>query len=131
MFNTPPTFAIYICGMVFEWVKTMGGIEGLQKLNEEKAGLIYDFLDNSKIFKGTVRKKDRSLMNIPFITGDAELDAQFIKSAAEKGIVNIKGHRSVGGMRASIYNAMPVEGVRALVDHMKRFETDKKAAGGF
>lgn len=131
MFNTPPTFAIYICGMVFEWVKSMGGVEGIQKLNEEKAGLLYDFLDNSKMFKGTVRKKDRSLMNIPFVTGDADLDAQFIKGAAEKGIVNIKGHRSVGGMRASIYNAMPIEGVRALVAHMKQFEVDKKASGGF
>ncbi len=125
MFNTPPTFPIYVCGLVFDWIKSMGAVPGIQKMNEEKAGLLYDFLDESKIFTGTVRKQDRSLMNIPFVTGDEDVDAQFIKEAGKKGLVNIKGHRSVGGMRASIYNAMPIEGVRTLVDFMKEFEAGR------
>ncbi|MCD6323082.1 MAG: 3-phosphoserine/phosphohydroxythreonine transaminase [Clostridiales bacterium] len=122
MFNTPPTFPIYVCGLVFDWIKSLGGVPGIQKINEEKAGLLYNFLDNSKLFSGTVRKQDRSLMNIPFVTGDADIDAQFIKEAGAKGLANIKGHRLVGGMRASIYNAMPVDGVKALVGFMKEFE---------
>lgn len=125
MFNTPPTFPIYVCGLVFDWIKSLGGIPGIQKINEEKAGMLYNFLDESKLFSGTVRKQDRSLMNIPFVTGDSDVDAQFIKEAGEKGLVNIKGHRSVGGMRASIYNAMPVEGVKTLVGFMKEFETGR------
>ncbi len=125
MFNTPPTFPIYVCGLVFDWIKSLGGVPGIQKINEEKAGLLYDFLDNSNLFSGTVRKQDRSLMNIPFVTGDADIDAQFIKEAGTKGMLNIKGHRSVGGMRASIYNAMPVEGVKTLVGFMKEFETSR------
>ncbi|MFO7612084.1 MAG: 3-phosphoserine/phosphohydroxythreonine transaminase [Clostridia bacterium] len=125
MYNTPPTFGIYICGLVYDWVKAQGGVAGIQKMNEEKAGLIYDYLDSSKLFRGTVRSEDRSLMNIPFITGNEDIDAAFIKEAKSRGIVNIKGHRSVGGMRASIYNAMPPEGVRALVDCMKDFESGK------
>ena len=125
MFNTPPTFPIYICGLVFDWIKSMGGVPGIQKINEEKAGILYDFLDESSLFSGTVRKQDRSLMNIPFVTGDDEIDAQFVKGAAGKGMVNLKGHRSVGGMRASIYNAMPVDGVKALVSYMKDFEAGR------
>jgi len=125
MFNTPPTFPIYVCGLVFDWIKTLGGVPGIQKFNEEKAELLYDFLDDSKLFSGTVRKQDRSLMNVPFVTGDPDVDAKFIKEAEKKGMVNIKGHRSVGGMRASIYNAMPVEGVRTLVDFMKEFEAGR------
>lgn len=125
MFNTPPTFPIYVCGLVFDWIKSLGGVPGIQKINEEKAGLLYDYLDNSNLFSGTVRKQDRSLMNVPFVTGDADIDAQFIKEAGLKGLVNIKGHRSVGGMRASIYNAMPVEGVKALVGFMKEFEAGR------
>ena len=125
MFNTPPTFPIYVCGLVFDWIKTLGGVPGIQKINEEKAGLLYNFLDDSKLFSGTVRKQDRSLMNVPFVTGDPDVDVKFIKEAGNKGLVNIKGHRSVGGMRASIYNAMPVEGVRTLVDFMKEFEAGR------
>ena len=125
MFNTPPTFPIYVCGLVFEWIKSMGGVPGIQNINEEKAAILYDFLDESKLFSGTVVKNDRSLMNVPFVTGDADLDAQFIKEAGKRGLVNIKGHRSVGGMRASIYNAMPVDGVRTLVEFMKDFETGR------
>lgn len=125
MFNTPPTFPIYVCGLVFEWIKSLGGVSGIQKINEEKAAMLYDFLDESKLFSGTVVKKDRSLMNVPFVTGDADTDAEFIKEAGTRGLVNIKGHRSVGGMRASIYNAMPVEGVRALVSFMKEFEAGR------
>lgn len=125
MFNTPPTFPIYVCGLVFDWIKSLGGVPGIQKINEEKAAMLYDFLDESKLFNGTVRKKDRSLMNVPFVTGDADTDAEFIKAAGTKGLVNIKGHRSVGGMRASIYNAMPVKGVKALVDFMKEFEAGR------
>lgn len=126
MFNTPPTYAIYICGLVYEWIEKMGGVSVMQKINEEKAAMFYDYLDNSSMFKGTVVPEDRSLMNAPFVTGDADLDAKFIAEAKAAGFVNLKGHRSVGGMRASIYNAMPVEGVKALIEFMKKFETDNK-----
>ncbi len=126
MFNTPPTYGIYIMGLVFQWIKKNGEIEAMEKRNREKAALLYDFLDSSSMFKGTVVAKDRSLMNVPFITGNEELDAAFIKEATAAGFVNLKGHRSVGGMRASIYNAMPTEGVRALVDFMKAFEAKNK-----
>ncbi|MDY3928535.1 MAG: 3-phosphoserine/phosphohydroxythreonine transaminase [Clostridia bacterium] len=124
MYNTPPTYAIYIMKLVLEWIKEKGGIAAVQKVNEEKAKILYDFLDSSKMFKGTVVKEDRSLMNVPFVTGDEELDAKFVKAAKEAGFVNLKGHRTVGGMRASIYNAMPVEGVKALVEFMKKFEAE-------
>ncbi|MEZ4358199.1 MAG: 3-phosphoserine/phosphohydroxythreonine transaminase [Eubacteriales bacterium] len=124
MYNTPPTYAIYILGLVLEWLKGKGGISAINKINQEKAKMLYDFLDESKLFKGTVRKEDRSLMNIPFITGNADIDKQFIEEAKKNGFVNIKGHRSVGGMRASIYNAFPPEGVKALVDFMKKFEAN-------
>ena len=122
MYNTPPCYGIYICGKVFKWIESMGGLEGMKAHNEKKAGILYDFLDNSRMFRGTVVKKDRSLMNVPFVTGDAELDAKFVKEAEAAGFVNLKGHRTVGGMRASLYNAMPIEGVERLVDFMKKFE---------
>ena len=123
MYNTPPCYAIYICKLVLEWIKNeIGGLEKMKERNEKKAALLYDFLDSSKLFKGTVVKEDRSLMNIPFVTGSEELDAKFVKEAAAAGFVNLKGHRTVGGMRASIYNAMPVEGVEKLVAFMKDFE---------
>ena len=122
MYNTPPCYGIYICGKVFKWLKKMGGLEAMKALNEKKAKVLYDFLDSSKLFKGTVRKEDRSLMNVPFVTGSEELDAEFVKAAKEAGFENLKGHRSVGGMRASIYNAMPIEGVEKLVEFMKAFE---------
>ena len=122
LYNTPNAYCIYVCGKVFKWLKSMGGLEEIKKLNEEKAKILYDFLDESKLFKGTVEPKDRSLMNVPFVTGDKEMDAKFIKEATEAGFVNLKGHRSVGGMRASIYNAMPKEGVEALVAFMRKFE---------
>ena len=124
LYNTPPCYGIYICGKVFKWLKKMGGLEVMKQRNEEKAKILYDFLDQSKLFKGTVRKEDRSLMNVPFVTGSDELDAKFVKEAAEAGFVNLKGHRSVGGMRASIYNAMPKEGVEKLVEFMKKFEAE-------
>lgn len=124
MYNTPPTYGIYICGKVFQWLKQTGGLEAMAKRNQEKAAILYDFLDNSKLFRGTVRKADRSLMNVPFVTGSQELDARFVKEAEAAGLVNLKGHRSVGGMRASIYNAMPREGVEALVSFMKSFEQE-------
>ena len=124
LYNTPPTYSIYILKLVLEWVKAQGGVAAVQKLNEAKAKLLYDFLDNSKLFKGTVAAEDRSLMNIPFITGNEDLDAKFVKEAKEAGFVNLKGHRSVGGMRASIYNAMPMEGVEKLVEFMKKFENE-------
>ncbi len=124
LYNTPPCYTIYICGKVFKWLKKMGGLEAMKELNEKKAKILYDFLDESKMFKGTVVKEDRSLMNVPFVTGDADLDAKFVKAATEAGFVNLKGHRSVGGMRASIYNAMPIEGVEALVAFMKKFEEE-------
>ena len=122
LYNTPPAYGIYICGKVFKWLKKQGGLAAMKVHNEEKAAILYDFLDNSKMFKGTVRKEDRSLMNVPFVTGDADLDAKFVKEAKEAGFENLKGHRSVGGMRASIYNAMPKEGVVKLVEFMKKFE---------
>ena len=124
LYNTPPTYGIYICGKVFKWLKAKGGLEAMKQYNEEKAKILYDFLDQSKLFKGTVVKQDRSLMNVPFVTGDKELDAKFVKEAEAAGLVNLKGHRSVGGMRASIYNAMPLEGVKALVEFMKKFEEE-------
>ncbi|MGC4019565.1 MAG: 3-phosphoserine/phosphohydroxythreonine transaminase [Muricomes sp.] len=124
LYNTPPAYGIYICGKVFKWLKDMGGLKVIQERNEKKAKLLYDFLDQSKMFKGTVEPKDRSLMNVPFVTGDAELDAKFVKEAKAAGFENLKGHRSVGGMRASIYNAMPYEGVEALVAFMKKFEEE-------
>ena len=123
MFNTPPCYAIYICKLVLDWIKNdIGGLEKMKELNEKKAKVLYDFLDSSKLFKGTVVPEDRSLMNIPFVTGSEELDAKFVKEAAAHDFVNIKGHRSVGGMRASVYNAMPIEGVEKLVAFMKEFE---------
>jgi len=125
MFNTPPTYPIYICNLVCNWLKDLGGLSAMKAINEEKAAIIYNYLDESKMFSATVEnKEDRSLMNVPFITGNDELNAKFIKEATANGFVNLKGHRSVGGMRASIYNAMPVEGVQALVDFMKKFEAD-------
>lgn len=125
MFNTPPCWCIYIAKLVLEWIKNdIGGLENMKAINEKKAALLYDFLDSSKLFNGTVVKEDRSLMNIPFVTGNEELDAKFVKEAAAAGFVNLKGHRSVGGMRASIYNAMPVAGVEALVAFMKKFEEE-------
>ena len=122
LYNTPPCYNIYICGKVFKWLKKLGGLEAMKKMNEEKAKILYDFLDSSSLFKGTVAKEDRSLMNVPFVTGNEELDAKFVKEAKEAGFENLKGHRSVGGMRASIYNAMPKEGVEKLVEFMKEFE---------
>ncbi len=122
LYNTPPAYGIYICGKVFKWIKKMGGLKEMQKKNTEKAQILYDFLDNSRLFKGTVRREDRSLMNVPFVTGNEELDARFVAEAKEAGFENLKGHRSVGGMRASIYNAMPKEGVEKLVEFMKKFE---------
>lgn len=124
LYNTPPCYGIYICGKVFKWIKKMGGLEAMKAHNEKKAAILYDFLDQSKMFKGTVEKKDRSLMNVPFITGNDELDAKFIKESKAAGFENLKGHRSVGGMRASIYNAMPIEGVEKLVEFMKKFEEE-------
>lgn len=125
MYNTPPTYAIYICKLVLEWIKNdIGGLENMKAINEKKAGLLYNFLDASKLFRGTVEKEYRSLMNVPFVTGNEELDAKFVKEAAAAGFVNLKGHRTVGGMRASIYNAMPVEGVEKLVAFMKQFEAE-------
>ncbi|MCI8745158.1 MAG: 3-phosphoserine/phosphohydroxythreonine transaminase [Lachnospiraceae bacterium] len=124
LYNTPNAYCIYMCGKVFKWLKKMGGLEAMKARNEEKASILYDFLDESQLFRGTVRKEDRSLMNVPFVTGSADLDAAFVKAAAEAGLVNLKGHRSVGGMRASIYNAMPLEGVKALVEFMRKFEEE-------
>ncbi|MBA4698828.1 MAG: 3-phosphoserine/phosphohydroxythreonine transaminase [Ruminococcus sp.] len=124
LYNTPPSYGIYICGKVFKWLKNMGGLEAMKARNENKAKLLYDFLDQSKLFKGTVEPKDRSLMNVPFVTGNAELDEKFVKEAKAARLENLKGHRSVGGMRASIYNAMPYEGVEALVAFMKKFEEE-------
>ena len=124
LYNTPPAYGIYICGKVFKWLKKMGGLSVMKERNEEKAKILYDFLDESKMFRGTVVKEDRSLMNVPFVTGDKELDAKFVKEAEAAGFVNLKGHRTVGGMRASIYNAMPKEGVEKLVAFMKKFEAE-------
>ena len=124
LYNTPNCYCIYMCGKVFKWLKKMGGLEVMKQRNEEKAKLLYDFLDQSKLFKGTVVPEDRSLMNVPFITGNADLDAKFVKESKEAGLENLKGHRTVGGMRASIYNAMPKEGVETLVAFMKKFEEE-------
>ena len=124
LYNTPPAYGIYICGKVFKWLKKMGGLEAMKERNEKKAKLLYDFLDQSQLFKGTVVKEDRSLMNVPFVTGNEELDAKFVKEAKAAGLENLKGHRTVGGMRASIYNARPYEGVEALVAFMKKFEEE-------
>lgn len=124
LYNTPPAYGIYICGKVFKWLKKMGGLEAMKELNEKKAKILYDFLDQSKMFKGTVVKEDRSLMNVPFVTGDKDLDAKFVAEADAAGFKNLKGHRTVGGMRASIYNAMPIEGVEKLVEFMKKFEEE-------
>ena len=126
LYNTPPAYGIYICGKVFKWLLKNGGLEAMKEYNEKKAKILYDFLDSSELFKGTVEKKDRSIMNVPFVTGSDELDAKFIKEATAAGFVNLKGHRSVGGMRASIYNAMPIEGVEKLVAFMAEFEAANK-----
>ena len=124
LYNTPNCYCIYMCGKVFKWLKKKGGLEVMKERNEKKAKLLYDYLDSSKLFKGTVEKDSRSLMNVPFVTGDKDLDAKFVKEAKEAGLENLKGHRTVGGMRASIYNAMPYEGVEALVAFMKKFEEE-------
>ncbi len=124
LYNTPPCYGIYICGKVFKWIKKMGGLSAMKEHNEKKAKILYDFLDQSKMFKGTVRKEDRSLMNVPFVTGNEELDAKFVAESKAAGFENLKGHRTVGGMRASIYNAMPIEGVEKLVAFMKKFEEE-------
>lgn len=124
MYNTPNCYCIYMCGKVFKWIKKMGGLQAMKEHNEKKAKILYDFLDSSKMFRGTVVKEDRSLMNVPFVIGDAELEKKFIAQSKEAGLENLKGHRSVGGMRASIYNAMPIEGVEALVAFMKKFEEE-------
>ena len=126
LYNTPNCFCIYACGKVFRWLKDTGGLEAMKQRNEEKAAILYEYLDSSRLFQGTVRKEDRSLMNVPFVTGDAGLDAKFVREAEASGLVNLKGHRSVGGMRASIYNAMPKEGVEALVTFMKKFEEENR-----
>lgn len=126
LYNTPPAYGIYICGKVFKHLKKLGGLEVMKVRNEEKAKILYDYLDSSKLFNGTVVKEDRSLMNVPFITGNKELDDKFIKEAKKVGIENIRGHRTVGGMRASIYNAMPIEGIKYLVEFMKKFEEANK-----
>ena len=126
LYNTPPCFSIYTAMLVFRWLKKLGGVKEMQKINEYKAGLLYDFIDNSSFYTNSVEKKDRSLMNVPFVTANAELDAKFVKEASENGLVSLKGHRLVGGMRASIYNAMPVEGVKKLIDFMKKFELENK-----
>ena len=126
LYNTPPTYSIYFAGLVFKWVKKMGGIDAMEQINKDKAAILYDFLDNSKLFKGTVEKNSRSLMNAPFILPTEELNAKFIADAKAQGFVNLKGHRTVGGMRASIYNAMPVEGIKKLVEFMGKFELENK-----
>ena len=127
MFNTPPCYPIYVMKLVLEWLKNdIGGLENMKAINEKKAKILYDYLDSSEMFSGTVAKEDRSLMNVPFVTGNEELDAKFVKEATAAGFVNLKGHRSVGGMRASIYNAMPIEGVEKLVEFMKKFEAENK-----
>lgn len=124
MYNTPPCYTIYMCGKVFRWIQSLGGLEKMKEFNEKKAAILYDYLDHSRMFKGTVEKNSRSLMNVPFVTGNKELDAKFIAEAKENSIENIKGHRTVGGMRASIYNAMPEAGVRHLVSFMEHFEKE-------
>ena len=127
LFNTPPAYGIYICGKVFKWLKKQGGLEAIKANNEKKAKILYDYLDSSKLFRGTVRKEDRSLMNVPCVIGDKEMEARFVKEAEANGLVSLKGHRTVGGMRASIYNAMPIEGVEKLVAFMKEFEAANTA----
>jgi len=122
LYNTPPTYGIYICGKVFKWLKSIGGLESMKKINEEKAAILYNYLDISEMFRGTAKKKDRSVMNVPFVTGNPELDSIFLKEAEAVGLVNLKGHRTTGGMRASIYNAMPIDGVEKLVAFMRDFE---------
>ena len=124
MYNTPPCYTIYVCKLVLEWIKSLGGLKAMKERNEKKAEILYNFLDSSKMFKGTVVPEDRSLMNVPFVTDSDELNAKFIKEADAAGFINLKGHRSVGGMRASIYNAMPIEGVEKLVEFMKKFEEE-------
>ena len=124
LYNTPNSYCIYVCGKVFKWLKGLGGLEAMKRMNEEKAAILYDYLDQSRLFKGTVVKEDRSLMNVPFVIGDKDMVAKFVKEAAEHGLVNLKGHRTVGGMRASIYNSMPTAGVEALVAFMKKFEEE-------
>ena len=126
LYNTPPCFPIYVAMLVFRWLKNLGGVKAIQEINEYKAGLLYDFIDNSSLFTNSVNKKDRSIMNVPFVTGNQELDAKFVAESAKYGLVSLKGHKLVGGMRASIYNAMPVEGVKALVEFMKKFELENK-----
>ena len=126
LYNTPPCYNIYICGLVFQWIKKQGGLAAMEEHNRKKAGIFYDYLDESSMFKGTVRREDRSMMNAPFVTGDKDLDAKFVKEAEAAGFIALKGHRSVGGMRASMYNAMPIEGVEKLVEFMKKFEMDNK-----
>ena len=126
LFNTPPAYGIYICGKVFKWLKKQGGLEAIKANNEKKAKILYDYLDSSKLFRGTVRKEDRSLMNVPFVIGDKEMEARFVKEAEANGLVSLKGHRTVGGMRASIYNAMPEEGVDKLIEFMKKFEMENR-----
>ena len=124
LYNTPPAYGIYICGKVFKWLKAQGGLQAMREKNEKKAAILYSYLDQSRLFKGTVRPEDRSLMNVPFVTGDKDLDAKFVEEAKKAGLENLKGHRTVGGMRASIYNAMPCEGVQALVEFMAEFEKE-------
>lgn len=126
MYNTPPCYSIYICGLIAKWMKNMGGVKKIEELNREKAKLLYDFIDNSKLYKNNIKKEDRSLMNVVFVTGDEDLDKEFVKEARAANIVNIKGHRSAGGMRASIYNAMPIDGVKYLINFMKEFESQHK-----
>lgn len=126
LYNTPPCYNIYVCGLVFKWLKEMGGLGVMKERNEQKAKILYDYLDQSAMFRGTVAPKDRSLMNIPFVTGDADLDAKFIAEASAAGFKNLKGHRTVGGMRASLYNAMPQEGVVKLVEFMDAFEKNNR-----
>ena len=124
LYNTPPCYGIYICGKVFKWIKAQGGLAAMKERNEKKAALLYDYLDSTDFYKGTVAKKDRSIMNVPFVIGDKDLEAKFVKEAEANGLIGLKGHRSVGGMRASIYNAMSYEGVEALIAFMKKFEAE-------
>ena len=126
LYNTPPCFPIYMAMLVFRWIKQMGGVREIQRINEEKAALLYDFIDNSAFYTNRVNPKDRSIMNVPFVSPSAELDEKFVSEAARAGLVSLKGHRVTGGMRASIYNAMPIEGVKALIDFMKKFEMENR-----
>ena len=126
MYNTPPCFAIYVAGEVFKHIKATGGLVAMQKRNKEKADKLYDYIDSSTLYSCPVIKEDRSMMNVVFVTGNADLDKKFVAEAKGAGLVNLAGHRSIGGMRASIYNAMPMEGVEALIEFMKKFEEDNK-----